>query len=311
MENKQLPGTAAALFSVAVWSSTYISTKILVGTYTPLQISFVRFTIGLLLLMIAAPPRFKRIHALQELKTAAAGILGIFLYYFLENLATKHTYASNVSVIVTSIPLITGIIGPFFFKEEKFKARYAFAFLLTIAGFLLILSQSGAAAGISAYGDILALSAAVVFALYTLVLRSLGNSGSPVILTRKIIFYGWICITAAVLQNGRITEIAAVFRTVHLKHFLFLGVFASGICFTTWAVAVKNLGAVRSSQFIYLVPFITVSLSILVLHEKLTVPRAIGMFFIVSAVILSQTDMLRNGLQWKRRKDRQTEKVDG
>jgi drug/metabolite transporter (DMT)-like permease len=288
---KRDQGGMAALFSVIIWSSTYISTKILVQSFTPLQISFVRFSIGLVVMLILAPPRLVRGSLSQERPFVLAGFLGMFLYYFLENMAAKHTYAANVSVIVTTIPLITALLAALFFKEEKVCLSHVLSFFLTMAGFFLILSQSGASAGVSPLGDILALIAAVVFSLYTLVLRRVDPALSPLLVTRKSLQYGWVFIALATFISRDFPSLAMVVRPENLGHFLFLGIIASGLCFISWTYAVSRLGPVRSSQFIYLVPLITVTLSALMLGERFSLAHGIGLSLILVAVILSQKDL--------------------
>ena len=48
------------------------------------------------------------------------------------------------------------------------------------------------------------------------------------------------------------------------------------MCFTTWNIAGRALGTVRTSLYIYLVPVITVIVAALVLDERLTVMSASG-----------------------------------
>ena len=55
-----------------------------------------------------------------------------------------------------------------------------------------------------------------------------------------------------------------------LFNFLYLGLGASALCFVTWNVAVKVLGAVKTSVYIYMVSVITVVTSVIVLKEPVT-----------------------------------------
>ena len=281
-------GFIAALSAIIIWSSTYISTKLLVQSFSALQISFVRFSIGLGVLLLLAPPRRNRICLKDEVLFAQTGITGMFLYYFLENLATKYTYASNVSVIVTSIPLITSVLGAVFYRDEKFSMKYAVSFILSTVGFLAILSQSGAIQGVSAKGDVLALCASFVFASYTLLLRKISRVYSSLVITRKSVFYGWIVITAVTVASGQVPDAGEVFQLPLFGHFLFLGVLASGFCFIFWSYAVKSIGAVRASQFIYLVPIFTITLSFILLGERYNGIQCLGVICILGAVVISQ-----------------------
>ena len=56
----------------------------------------------------------------------------------------------------------------------------------------------------------------------------------------------------------------------YLLNILYLGLGASALCFVTWNLAVKVLGAVKTSVYIYMVPVITVVTSVLVLKEPVT-----------------------------------------
>ena len=45
-DRKQLIGHLAALMTIIVWGVTFISTKVLLRDFTPLEILFIRFTLG-------------------------------------------------------------------------------------------------------------------------------------------------------------------------------------------------------------------------------------------------------------------------
>ena len=68
---------------------------------------------------------------------------------------------------------------------------------------------------------------------------------------------------------------------------IYLGLGASDLCFATWNYAVKVLGAVKTSVYIYIVPVITVITSVLVLKEEITWKAAIGAGFTLIGLYLS------------------------
>jgi len=57
-EQNHLYGHLAAGFSIFVWGTTFISTKVLLEAFTPLEILFFRFLIGYAALWLACPPPF-------------------------------------------------------------------------------------------------------------------------------------------------------------------------------------------------------------------------------------------------------------
>lgn len=63
---------------------------------------------------------------------------------------------------------------------------------------------------------------------------------------------------------------------------------ASALCFVTWNYAVKVLGAVKTSIYIYMVPVITVITSMLVLKETVTFLSLTGTILAVIGLFLSE-----------------------
>ena len=106
-------GHAAALFTVIVWGTTFISTKVLLRAFSPLEILFLRFVLGFVMLCIINPKPFRTKSKKEEAMMALAGLTGICLYYLLENVALTYTQASNISVIVSIAPIFTGILAHF------------------------------------------------------------------------------------------------------------------------------------------------------------------------------------------------------
>lgn len=125
MDKKTTTGHIAALVTIAIWGTTFISTKILLAEFTPIEILFFRFLLGLLALLAVYPKRLRIKDKKQELTFAAAGLCGIWLYYLLENIALTYTMASNVGVIISVAPFFTAVLSHIFLKtEEKLEAGF-------------------------------------------------------------------------------------------------------------------------------------------------------------------------------------------
>lgn len=74
----------------------------------------------------------------------------------------------------------------------------------------------------------------------------------------------------------------------NLFNILYLGIEASALCFVTWNYAVKVLGAVKTSIYIYMIPVITIITSMLVLKEKVTFLSIAGTILAVVGLFLSE-----------------------
>jgi drug/metabolite transporter (DMT)-like permease len=83
---------------------------------------------------------------------------------------------------------------------------------------------------------------------------------------------------------------------VYLFNIIYLGLGASALCFVTWNFAVKVLGAVKTSIYIYMVPVITVVTSSLILHEKITILSGVGTILTLAGLFLSERKEEKHGL---------------
>jgi drug/metabolite transporter (DMT)-like permease len=117
-----LKGHLQALITIAVWSSTFIVSKILLGQMTPLQILFCRFLIAIVFLSILHPRFTRPVSLREELLFLAIGA-ALASYFIFENSALQRTYSSNVSLIVATIPLLTGIMSMVVYKSRFFTIK--------------------------------------------------------------------------------------------------------------------------------------------------------------------------------------------
>lgn len=119
--------------------------------------------------------------------------------------------------------------------------------------------------------------------------RKISSFGYPVILTtRRTFFYGILFMVPALFFFDFEIGLERFADMAHLLNILYLGLGASAFCFVTWNFAVKALGAVKTSVYIYMVPVITVVTSVLVLKEPVTWVSLVGTVMAVAGLFLSE-----------------------
>ncbi len=289
MKSRKTIGHLAALFTIVIWGTTFISTKILLEAFRPLEILFFRFVLGFFVLLIACPHSLKGVSRRQELTFVAAGLCGICLYYLLENIALTYTMASNVGVMISAAPFFTAVLSHLFMKsEEKLRINFFAGFVIAMTGIILI-SFHGKKLELNPMGDILAVLAAFVWACYSILTKKISSFGYSVILTtRRTFFYGILFMIPLHFFFDFEIELTRFSNVAYLLHIIYLGVGASALCFVTWNFAVQVLGAVRTSIYIYMVPVITIAASIMILHEPLTWILAVGALLVMAGLFLSE-----------------------
>ena len=289
MEQNRAAGHFSALLTILIWGTTFISTKVLLVDFQPVEILFFRFVMGLLALLVVYPHRMKGTTVKQEFTFVAAGLCGVCLYYMLENIALTYTMASNVGVIISVAPFFTAILAHLFLKqEEKLRANFFIGFVVAMAGIALI-SFNGSTLRLNPVGDLLALLDAFLWACYSILTRKISGFGYNTILTtRRVFFYGLLFMIPALFLFDFKLDLGRFTNMTNLLNILFLGLGASALCFVTWNFAVRLLGALQTSIYIYLVPIITVAASVLILHEPFTWMTGMGTALTLAGLLLSE-----------------------
>lgn len=289
MDNRNTIGHISALFTVVVWGITFISTKVLLNGFKPVEILFYRFIMALVFLFILCPRILTIKEKKREVLFVGAGICGVTLYYLLENIALTYTMASNVAVIVSTVPFFTGIISRIFLKEsEKLSINFFIGFILAIAGIFLI-SFNGSEVQINPTGDILALLAAIVWSMYSVITKKISGYGYNTIqVTRRIFIYALLFMLPLLPLFDFKFDLSPFVNKAYLVNILFLGILASAVCFVTWNYAVKILGAVKTSVYIYVQPVVTIVAAYIILGERFTPLALVGTVFTLAGLVISE-----------------------
>lgn len=288
-DSKKLPGHLAALFCTLVWGTTFISTKVLLRDFNPIEILFFRFALGFAALWLACPHALRLTERKQEWLFAGAGLAGVTLYFLLENIALTHTFASNVGVIVAVSPFFTALLSFWLLKAEKPGLNFFLGFAAAIAGIGLISFSGSTQLQLNPLGDLLAVLAGLAWSFYSILTRKILALGYKSLqVTRRCFFYGLLFMLPCLPFMNFHWDLARFGAFVNWSNVVFLGLGASAFCFVAWTFAIKRLGAVQSSVYIYLVPVVTVITAALILQERITWMAALGTALTLAGLVVSE-----------------------
>lgn len=290
MDRHRLFGHLLALGTCIVWGTTFISTKVLLSVFLPVEILLFRFAVAWFVLFLLSP-RLRPPKSLKdELPFIGAGLTGLTLYALLEATALSYTMASNVGIIVSAAPMFTALFLWLFGRGGQLRLSFWLGFAVAMSGITLLTLSGGEILEFSPLGDLLTLLAAMVWGLYALFVARTADSGyTQLQATRRIFFWGFLFTTipAAVLIR-RPFDPSVFSRPVVLFNLLYLAVVASAGCFLSWNSAMRLIGPVSTSVYIYLIPVITLVSSALILKEPVTPAAAGAIALILLGLWLSQ-----------------------
>lgn len=126
---------------VLAWGPSIISTKIIIAQIPSATAAFLRYSIATAALIPLAfftnsLPR----GSMNDLGTIIiTSLLGIVFYFIFENNALVYTTASNTSLLVATMPVLTLIIGAMFFRQ-KVSLKMFVCILISIIGVYLVVT---------------------------------------------------------------------------------------------------------------------------------------------------------------------------
>ncbi len=278
-----------AVFMILVWGGSFINTKILLNNgLNPVEIYVSRFIIAYLGLLCISHKKFFSSNIKDEFYLFLGGLTGGSLYFITENTALKLTLVSDVAIIVSIAPLLTALLATSLYKDEKFKLPTIIGSLIALSGVTLVVFNGNVEIGNNIPGDLLAIAAALSWALYCIILKKLYKKYDTIYITRKIFFYGLLSALPFLLteENG-INFKALAIPAVYLN-LIYLGVFASMVCFLLWSIIIKEIGAVRASNYLYLGPVISLIASVVFLNETISIAAYFGFVCVISGLIIAE-----------------------
>ena len=280
-------GHIFTFITVAIWSVAFVSNKALLEYMTPIENMICRFAIAYLLLLIIYPKWQLPKSIKDELYFVLLGFLGIFLYFILENFALKYTQASNVGLFMGAIPIFTALFAHILTHDENISPKLIWAFIISMLGMGMILLE-GSRFELRLQGDLLALGGAIVFALYSVVLKLAPKGYHYIVITRKSFIYGLTLMLVYHSLYGQNPDYSVLIIPTVIYNLAFLGILSSGLAFILWHQGIERIGSIGASNYIYLVPLLTSVAGIIILDEVLTLQMIGGGVLILFGLYLSQ-----------------------
>ena len=287
MNKQKLTGHIFAFITIVIWSIAFVSNKALLSYISPIENMILRFILGYFLLLIIYPKWHLPNLLKDELFFMLLGFLGIFLYFLLENFALTYTQATNVGLYMGAIPILTALFAHFISKNETLSINLLIGFFVAIIGIALILFD-GIEYKVRLKGDMIALLAALVFALYSAILTRAPKKYNYIEITRKSFFYAVIMMMVYFYKTNSIIHFESFHKVVVWENIVYLGALSSGLAFILWNKGIEQIGSIAASNYIYLVPLITAITGVLVLNETITSKMIIGGVLILVGLYLSQ-----------------------
>jgi drug/metabolite transporter (DMT)-like permease len=280
---------ALAAIAVAMWGYSFVSTKVLLENgLSPTQIYICRFIIAYIVVLCISHKRIFCRSWLDECLILVCGLLSGSLYFIAENNALEYTLATNVALLTSLSPLITVLLVACIYKSEKISPGTWIGTAIAFVGVACVVFNSSTDVQIRPLGDFLSLLAAFSWSIYSLILKKLNAVYDVWFITRKTFFYGLLTSLPFLVigDAGGVNPLDVLSRPAVWGNLLFLGLGASTAAFLIWGNTVKRLGAITANNYMYLQPIVTMVVSAIILHERVSFVGITGIVLILGGLWL-------------------------
>ena len=295
MNSKYLKGVGhlAALVTVVAWGGSFISTKVLMeeGGFTPVEVYVYRFALAYFLMLAITFRKILSNSLKDELQFLLCGVCAGTLYFLTENYALKFTTAGNVSLLSAISPIFTTLLMALVFRSKITKGVMTGSVACFVGVALVIFSPAiaiGSGFEIHPFGDILALTCAVSWAVYSVAVRRLRPLYSTFFVTRKLFFYGVLTALPLLAFQHEPYHLHLLFDTPkYLLNLLFLVIMCSVAAYLLWNEAMKLIGSVSTNNYLYLQPLVTMVAGWFFFGEHIYLWGYIGCALIIAGLIVA------------------------
>jgi len=294
-------GLLAIIITVLFWGFSFISIKVAVAVLPPMTLGAARFLLAVMILYLvkrrSAPGERLSVPDLPYL--TGAGLIGVTAYFFFENNGVSLVTASEASIIIAAIPVISlfaeRLAAELVFRRNRDQARagappsrriggrrWAGA-ALSMVGVWLVAGATVAVSG-NALGYVFMFGAALSWVAYGFLTRPLFAHRSRIYIVFWQSVFGLIgFLPFAALEIPRWGPVSLPV----LLHVAYLGIFCSALGYWLYARALQVLGVGTSIVFVNLIPVVTVTAGFFLLGDRLNPVQWGGAAAVLAGVYLA------------------------
>lgn len=269
-----------------LFSGSYIAGKYTTLDLGPLTTTLLRYLVALTFLSSLLVHYKLRALVLRRRDIAPAlllGLFGIVGYHYFFFLSLRYTEVANTAIINAMSPIVTSVAAAFLIKERLSRGNYA-GLVVAFIGVLILLCDGNLDVILAVRfnkGDLLMLLSVVSWVVYALLIRSMLDRYSGFTLTFYATLFGVLMLLFLAPQEAPLGDIQTISRE-SLLSILYMGIFASGLGYLLYNLSIREIGATRTSSFVYsVIPLVVAVLAWLFFQQSITPAMVVSMVLIL------------------------------
>jgi len=283
------------------WGGNAVASRMAVGQISPMLMTAGRW--GLVLTVMALTCRRQIAESLPQVRgqwrsVLAMGATGFTAFNALNYVAAHYTTAVNLSIVQGGIPLFV-LIGGLLVHRAPIRPAQMVGVGLALVGVVLVAS-GGRLETLAKLqfnlGDLMMLGASVLYAGYTVALRTRGAAAG---LSAIGLFFGLA--VAAFVTSLPLLAIEAATGGLHAPTakgwaiLAYIGLVPSFIAHVMFIRSVALIGPARAGLFINLVPVFGPLLAVLVIGEAFGAYQAVALALVLGGIAVAERQVFAKG----------------
>jgi drug/metabolite transporter (DMT)-like permease len=263
----------AMMYIVIIWGLHFVVVKDALSDLDPLVFQSIRFTLALPIfwLPVIRRPEILHIERRDFVKLVGLFLIGPIAYQIFFILAIKRTTSTNTALLVATMPTWTALLSIILGKIHSRAILYFWITVTLVGVSLVVVGRNNANLSLSGddvIGSGLAISGAIVFAIYSVLSKPLVDryKFSVAVLSHAV---SWFALTLLALP-----------QLVHLSasdvpsdiwpNLLYSGILAGAGGYMIWNYALQTIGPARAALYHNFTPLIATVFAVVLLGEVLT-----------------------------------------
>lgn len=279
--------TLSALF----WGGNFVVGRWAHSDIPPLNLTFVRWTVAVLILTPFVAGGLWRHRGLIRRHFGLLFVLaltGMAMFHSFTYIALNTTEAINAAFVLASMPMVIPVVSRLM-GDERLTMRQAVGIAISFIGVGVIVARGDVEvlATLSfTPGDLWVLAAVVAWSVYSVLVKRKPKDLPPLVM---IAACNWIAV--AILLPFYVWELKTVggfeLTASSVAVIAYVALFASIAAFMCWNAGVGRLGANKAGLFIHLIPLFASVFSIAFLGETLKTYHFVGIVPILMGIYLT------------------------
>ncbi|NLM21945.1 MAG: EamA family transporter [Peptococcaceae bacterium] len=302
------------IITAILFSSMEIALKVVATDFNPVQLTFIRFFIGALILWPIARRKLKirNMHLQADdikffMLTGFTCVVVSMTFY---QLSILYCPASTVAILFSCNPVFVVPLAYFMLKEKVTRLNIL-SIIVSIGGMVFILNPFQLESGDARLlGILFIIMAAITFAFYTVIGKSQSEQYGGLVTTAYSFLFGSLEMLILILLS-HVNIVATVFQASGLDIFaqipllkgiswqtlpliIYISVFVTGLGYTCYFLAMEETSAVTASVVFFIKPALAPILALILIQESIGLNTLGGIIFILAGSSLTFIANSRN-----------------